>query len=384
MSENTGQNKTEQPTEQRLRKSREEGQVARSKELNTALLLLLGSASLLWFADMFMQLFYQLVQSSWQLDKDSLKQGDLMTGALADALLAMLGASMPFLLTLFIASWVAGMLPGGAVFSGKLLGPKFSNMDPIAGLGRMFGSDSLVELAKSILKVLLLGFCLWGLMSHLATRLLFLQRMDLATAAKDGLEVLSFSLMMLALVLLIVAAIDVPFQQFKVASKLKMTKQEVKDERKSTDGNPEIKGRIRQIQYQIANRRIEDRVPTADVIITNPTHYAVALKYSEQKAKAPYVVAKGVDQMAQRIRELAATHQLEVIELPPLARAIYFSTRVDQEVPKGLYTAVAYVLTYVMQLKAYKQGRGQKPAPIPDIFIPSSLQKQANERGSTL
>ncbi len=221
-------------------------------------------------------------------------------------------------------------------------------------------------------------------MSHLATRLLFLQRMDLATAAKDGLEVLSFSLMMLALVLLIVAVIDVPFQQFKVANKLKMTKQEVKDERKSTDGNPEIKGRIRQIQYQMANRRIEDRVPTADVIITNPTHYAVALKYSEKKAKAPYVVAKGVDQMALRIRELAATHQLEVIELPPLARAIYFSTRVDQEVPKGLYTAVAYVLTYVMQLKAYKQGRGQKPAPIPDIFIPSSLQQQANERGSTL
>ena len=384
MSENTGQNKTEQPTEQRLRKSREEGQVARSKELNTALLLLLGSAALLWFADMFMQLFYQLVQSSWQLDKDALKQGDLMTGAIADALLAMLGASLPFLLTLFIATWVAGILPGGAIFSSKLLGPKFSNMNPIAGLGRMFGSESLVELCKSILKVLLLGFCLWGLMSHLATRLLFLQRMDLATAAKDGLEVLSFSLMMLALVLLIVAVIDVPFQQFKVANKLKMTKQEVKDERKSTDGNPEIKGRIRQIQYQMANRRIEDRVPTADVIITNPTHYAVALKYSEKKAKAPYVVAKGVDQMALRIRELAATHQLEVIELPPLARAIYFSTRVDQEVPKGLYTAVAYVLTYVMQLKAYKQGRGQKPAPIPDIFIPSSLQKQANERGSTL
>ncbi|GAA0678755.1 flagellar biosynthesis protein FlhB [Rheinheimera tangshanensis] len=384
MSENTGQNKTEQPTEQRLRKSREEGQVARSKELNTALLLLLGSAALLWFADMFMQLFYQLVQSSWQLDKDALKQGDLMTGAIADALLAMLGASLPFLLTLFIASWVAGILPGGAIFSSKLLGPKFSNMNPIAGLGRMFGSESLVELGKSILKVLLLGFCLWGLMSHLATRLLFLQRMDLATAAKDGLEVLSFSLMVLALVLLIVAVIDVPFQQFKVANKLKMTKQEVKDERKSTDGNPEIKGRIRQIQYQIASRRIEDRVPTADVIITNPTHYAVALKYSEKKAKAPYVVAKGVDQMALRIRELAATHQLEIIELPPLARAIYFSTRVDQEVPKGLYTAVAYVLTYVMQLKAYKQGRGQKPAPIPDIFIPSSLQKQANERGSTL
>jgi flagellar biosynthetic protein FlhB len=384
MSENTGQDKTEKPTEKRLRTSREEGQVARSKELNVALLLLLGSASLLWFADSFMQLFYQLVESSWQLDKDSLKHGDLMTGALANALMAMLAACLPFLLTLFIAAWIAGTLPGGMIFSTKLLEPKFSNMNPIAGLGRMFGGESLVELAKSILKTLLLGLCLWGLMSHLANRLLFLQRMDLATAAKEGLEVLSFSLMMLAVVLILVAVIDVPFQKFKVANKLKMTRQEVKDERKSTDGNPEIKGRIRQIQYQIASRRIEDRVPTADVIITNPTHYAVALKYSEHKAKAPYVVAKGVDQMALRIRELAATHQLEVIELPPLARAIYFSTRVDQEVPKGLYTAVAYVLTYVMQLKAYKQGRGQKPAPIPDIFIPSSLQKQANERGSTL
>ena len=225
MSENTGQNKTEQPTEQRLRKARREGQVARSKELNTALLLLLGSASLLWFADLFMDLFYALIESSWQLDKDSLKQDDLMTGATADALLAMLAASLPFLLTLFIASWIAGALPGGMIFSGKLLGPKFSNLNPIAGLGRMFGSDSLVELAKSILKVLLLGLCLWGLMSHLATRLLFLQRMDLATAAKDGLEVLSFSLMVIAFVLLLVAVIDVPFQQMKTGNKLKMTKQ---------------------------------------------------------------------------------------------------------------------------------------------------------------
>lgn len=382
MAENSAQNKTEQPTEQRLRKGRREGQVARSKELNTAVLLLLGAAALLWFADMFAALFQQVLRRSWQFDKAALQQDDLLTRSLADALLQMTGASLPFLLTLFIGGWLAGALPGGLVVSRKLLGPKFSNLNPIKGFGRMFGSDSLVELAKSIVKVLLLGLCLWGLLSHLTNRLLFLHHLDLAGATAEGLQLLSFSLMVLALVLLLVAVIDVPYQQYKVSEQLKMTKQEVKDERKSTDGNPEIKGRIRQIQYQLASRRIEERVPTADVIITNPTHFAVALKYAEKKAKAPYVVAKGVDQMALRIRELAHTHQLEVLELPPLARAIYYSTRVDQEVPAALYTAVAYVLTYVMQLKAYKQGRGQQPAPLPDLVIPSSLQQQAKAEGN--
>lgn len=382
MAENTGQTKSEQPTEQRKRKSRKEGQVARSKELNTALVVLMGSAAMLWFADMFMQLFLKLAQSSWQLDKDSLKQDDLMTTAFSEAILQMLSAGLPFFSTLFIGSWIGGIFPGGMNFSSKLLGPKFSNLDPIAGFGRMFGAESLVELAKSIVKVVLLGGCLWGLMSHLAERLMFLQRMDFTLAASEGLELVSFSLMVMAIALILVAVIDVPYQQHKISSQLKMTKQEVKDERKSTEGNPEIKGRIRQIQYQIASRRIDDKVPTADVIITNPTHYAVAIKYSEKKAKAPYVVAKGVDQIAQRIREVASQHQLEILELPPLARAIYFSTRVDQEVPRGLYTAVAYVLTYVMQLKAYKQGRGYKPAPLPELSIPASLLKRANERGN--
>ncbi|WP_337879858.1 flagellar biosynthesis protein FlhB [Rheinheimera sp.] len=378
MAEQSSQQKTEQPTEQRLKKGRRQGQVARSKELNTAMSLLIGAAALLWFAGSFMELFTQLMEQSWRLDKNSLKQPDLMTSSIGAALLGMLAASLPFLLTLFVVSWIAGVLPGGFIYSAELLGPKFNKLNPIKGLGRMFGMDSWIELVKSILKVSLLGGCLWGLLNHLVDRLLHLQRMDLVLASKDGLELLSFSLMVLALALCLVAVIDVPYQQFKVSKELKMTKQELKEERKSTDGNPEIKGRIRQIQYQQANRRLGERVPTADVIITNPTHFAVALKYSESKAKAPYVVAKGVDEMALRIRELAKQHQLEVLELPPLARAIYFSTRVDQEVPKALYTAVAYVLHYVMQLKAFKQGRGQAPAPLPDLFIPSSLQK-ANE-----
>ena len=169
---------------------------------------------------------------------------------------------------------------------------------------------------------------------------------------------------------------------YKIAKELKMTKQEVKEERKSADGSPEIKSRIRQIQFQMANRRIEERVPKADVIVMNPTHYAVAIRYNEKDARAPYVVAKGIDEIALRIKAVAQRHQIEVLEVPVLARAIYYSTRVDQEVPKGLYTAVAYVLTYVMQLKAYKHGRGQQPAPLPALDIPKSLLDKAKVRGS--
>lgn len=371
----SAQEKTEKPSEQRLRKGRRKGQVARSKELKIVVSLIVGAASLVWFADFFTQLFSLMIEQFWQLDKDRLKDDNLLPKSLGTALLNMLAASLPFLCTVFVATWICGILPGGFLFSSELLAPKFSKMDPIKGIGRMFGKESWMELLKSILKILLLGGCLWGLLNHLVDRLLYLQRMDLRVASKDGLEVLAFSLMVLAVVLVVVAVIDVPYQQHKVMSELKMTKQEVKEERKSNDGSPEVKGRIRQIQYQQANRRLNERVPSADVIITNPTHFAVALKYSESKAKAPYVVAKGVDEMAFRIRELATLHQLEVIELPPLARAIYFSTRVDQEVPKALYTAVAYVLHYVMQLKAYKQGRGAAPAPLPDLFIPSSLQQ---------
>lgn len=381
MSEQSSQEKTEKPSAQKLRKAREEGQVARSKELNTAVLLILGVAGLLWFSQMFMELFYNLIRTSFQLDHSILNDEKLMPLSLGSAWLKMAGSLFPFFLLMFIALWIVGSLPGGFNFSGKVVGFKFSKLSPIKGFARMFGMESLVELLKSILKVLLLGGCLYALLTHLSGRLLFLQRMDLFQALQEGLAILSLSLMITVTLLLLIAVIDVPYQAHKVMSKIKMTKQEVKEERKSADGSPEVKGKIRQLQFQAATRRIDERVPKADVIVTNPTHYAVAIRYSEKDAKAPYVVAKGIDEMALRIREVAKRSQLEIVELPALARAIYYSTRVDQEVPKGLYTAVAYVLTYVMQLKAYKAGRGQKPAPIPALDIPTSLSEKANVRG---
>lgn len=375
MSQNTAQEKTEKPTEKRLKKARKDGQIARSKELNTVVLLLLNLALILGFSELLMRFFMQLMASSMQLDHAMLRNANLMPVAVGDALLSMLGTLGPMLFISFMAMWVAGSLPGGAIFSRELLGFKLSKLGFISGLGRMFGMQSWVELLKSIIKVTLLAICLYAFLNQLSDKLLNLQNQTLAAVLHEGLSLLFLSLIITVSALLLVAAIDVPFQQYNIMSKIKMTRQEVKEERKSADGSPEIKGRIRQIQYQIANRRIEERVPKADVIITNPTHFAVAICYSEGKSKAPYVVAKGVDDMALRIREVARKHNKEVLEFPPLARAIYHSTRVDQEVPAGLYTAVAYVLTYVMQLKAYKAGRGQQPAPIPDLSIPSNLLK---------
>jgi len=380
--QNSSQEKTEQPTEKRLKKARKDGQVARSKELNTAVLLMLGVGGLLWFAQLLFTLFMQLMQSSMHLNKEMLANNKLMPLAIGQAFLDMLGAMMPFLLLLFVAMWIVGTLPGGFTFSASLAAPKFNKLNPLTGLARMFSANALVELVKSIIKVLLLGGCLYGFLSQLWTRMLFLQRLDLATALQEGFALLALSLMITVTLLLLVAAIDVPYQQYTISSKVKMTKQEVKEERKSSDGSPEIKGRIRQIQFQMANRKIEERVPKADVIVMNPTHYAVAIRYSEKDARAPYIVAKGIDEMALRIKAVGQRHQIEILEVPVLARAIYYSTRVDQEVPKGLYTAVAYVLTYVMQLKAYKNGRGQQPAPLPALEIPKNLLDQANVRGS--
>jgi flagellar biosynthetic protein FlhB len=375
MSQNSAQEKTEKPTEKRLKKARKDGQIARSKELNTAVLLMLNLTLILGFADMFFGFFVELIATTMQLDHSVLSNDKLMPVAIADALLSMLTTLCPMLFISFMAMWIAGSLPGGAIFSSELLGFKLSKLSIFSGFSRMFGMQSWVELLKSIIKVTLLGGCLYGFLTQLASKLLHLQNLALPVALHDGLSLLFLSLIITVTALLLIAAIDVPFQQHSIAKKIKMTHQEVKEERKSSDGSPEIKGRIRQIQHQIANRRIEDRVPKADVIITNPTHFAVAIRYSEDKAKAPYVVAKGVDEMALRIKEVARKHNKEVLEFPPLARAIYHSTRVDQEVPAGLYTAVAYVLTYVMQLKAYKSGNGQRPAPIPDLSIPSNLLK---------
>ncbi|KFZ38176.1 flagellar biosynthesis protein [Shewanella mangrovi] len=375
MAENSAQERTEKPTERRLRESRKEGQVARSRELNTAVLIIIGVASMLWFADLFSTLFTTVLQRSLQLNHTVVFDKSMMTIALSDAIHDMMLTLLPMLTVLFVAMWVAGSLPGGAIFSGDLVSFKGKRLNPLTGLAKILSKNSLMELLKSIVKIVLLLGCLLLFLQQLTGRLIDLQRQELQISLSEGMQLLFLTLMIMSSLLLLVAAIDVPFQMKSVLDKIKMTRQEVKEERKSTDGNPQIKNRIRQIQYQFSKRRIEERVPKADVIITNPTHFAVALRYSESQAKAPYVLAKGMDEMALRIRAIGKQHNKEVLEIPMLARAIYWSTRVDQEVPAGLYAAVAYVLTYVVQLQAYKAGRGGKPAPLPELQIPKKFIK---------
>ncbi|MCL1073454.1 flagellar biosynthesis protein FlhB [Shewanella dokdonensis] len=372
---NSSQERTEKPTERRLREARKEGQVARSRELNTAVLMMIGIAAFLWFADGLMQMFLIVMRQAMQLDQSLLHDTRQMELTLSAALLEMLKTLVPMLTAIFVAMWIAASLPGGIIFSWSLLAFKGSRLSPLKGLSKIMGKSSLQELLKSIIKICLLMGCMIAFLLQLAKRLVALQSQPLQISVHEGLQLLFLTLLLMATLLLLVAAIDIPFQYKSVMDKVKMTRQEVKEERKTSDGNPLIKNRIRQIQYQFARRRIEERVPKADVIITNPTHFAVALRYSEKDAKAPYVVAKGVDEMALRIRAIGTQHQKEILEIPALARAIYWSTRVDQEVPAVLYTAVAYVLTYVVQLKAYKAGRGSKPAPIPELKIPKNLAK---------
>ena len=374
MSENSSQDRSEQPTEQRLRKARREGQVARSRELQSAALVLVGgmmilaSGFLTGFADRLMQL-------AFGLDRQAAMDTTRMMAYLASATELAISTFLPFFLVLWLVGVLSGMIPGGPLLSFSVLKPQAKRMNPLTGLKRMFSARSLVELGKSLLKVLLLaGIMIWLLWSG-TEKILSFARMPLGSAVSSGVGQLAFTVMVMGVALLLIAVVDVPFQRWSMTRKLRMTKQEVKDEQKNTEGRPEIKRKIRELQVQMSRRRIDQRVPEADVVITNPTHYAVAVRYTPDISDAPYVIAKGVDELARRIREVALANDRTVLEIPELARALYHSTRIDQEIPPGLYNAVAHVLMYVVQLSAWKQNRGAKPAPLPKFRIPESLMK---------
>lgn len=371
---NSAQDKSEKPSEQRLRKAREEGQVARSRELQSAMLVLAGG--LLLTVTSFLEEFSQsLMQQHFRLDRQAATDPNLMFSYLGGALELALATFLPFFLVLWCAGFLSGMIPGGWLISSKAVQPQFKRMNPLSGLKRMFSAQSLVELGKSLLKVSLLFGIMVGLIWNNAQDLIKLNQLPVSVALAKGTRLLAGGAILLGLALLFIAILDTPYQRWSMLKKLRMTKQEVKEEHKNTEGRPEIKRRIRELQMQMSRQRIDQRVPEADVVITNPTHYAVAIRYAPDLAEAPYVIAKGVDQLALRIREVAGQHQKTVLEIPELARAVYHSTRVDQEIPAGLYNAVAHVLMYVMQLNAYKAGKAQQPAPLPSFQIPDSLKR---------
>ncbi|WP_439843259.1 flagellar biosynthesis protein FlhB [Aeromonas taiwanensis] len=375
MSQHSAQDKTEEASSQKLRKAREEGQIARSKELSSAGLLLIGGLAMQWMVPSFGLFFAELMKQPQRFNWQGPRDPQMMIHWTANALIGMLWVLLPLFGLLALLLVLLGAVPGGMVLVWKKLMPSGEKLNPLKGLKRMFSTHSLMELLKSLLKVLLIGGTLALMLEHQWPTLMMMNRMPPQAAMEQALRILSQAFILLGSVQMLIAVLDVPYQRWSLNKQLKMTKQEVKDEHKNSEGRPEIKARIRQVQGMLARARIEQRVPQADVIIVNPTHYAVAIKYDPERANAPYVIAKGVDSMAERIREVAGQHGKMVMSLPELTRAIYYSTRVDQEVPTGLYTAVAYVLNHVLQLRAYEAGKGKRPNPLAPLHVPPELRQ---------
>ncbi|PIA73220.1 flagellar biosynthesis protein FlhB [Ectopseudomonas toyotomiensis] len=373
----SGADKSEEPTGKRLEESRKKGQIARSKELNTLAVTLTGTVALIIFGAYMGNALMDIMRGNFSLPRDVLlNEGSMALYLLTSGKQALL-AVQPFLIALLIASVVGPIALGGWLFSAEALQPKASRMNPLAGLKRMFSVQALVELLKALAKFLVILAVALVVLSVDQDDLLAIANEPVEPAILHSLKVVGWSAFWLSCGLILIAAVDVPFQLWSHKQKLMMTKQEVRDEYKDTEGKPEVKGRIRQLQREMAERRMMQAVPQADVVITNPTHFAVALKYDPEKGSAPLLLAKGGDFLALKIREIAQEHKVMVLESPALARAVYYSTELDQEIPAGLYLAVAQVLAYVYQLRQYQAGKGKRPGPLPDFPIPADLRRDS-------
>lgn len=373
MAEETGQEKTEEPTPKRLKDSREKGDIARSKELTTTVVLLSAAAGLIVFGPSVASSLAQVMKYNFVLERQDLFDPLMMTGHLSAAMMEMLWALMALYAVIVVAAIVGPLALGGWNFSAKAMAPKASRINPLSGIARMFSAKSLIEFIKAIAKFLVVGSLCVVILLMQQSDLLSMGNEDVIPAMEHGLSVLGWAFLLMCSTMILISAVDVPFQLYDHNKKLKMTLQEVKDEMKNTEGKPEVKGRIRQLQHEMSQRRMMSEVPQADVVITNPEHYSVALKYSEGGSGAPILVAKGVDQMALKIREIAVEHNVPMLAAPPLARAIYYNTQLDDEIPEGLYVAVAQVLAYVYQLREYSERRGKKPGEPGDYPIPDDL-----------
>ena len=349
--EQTGQERTEQPTERRLQEARKKGQVPRSKELNTMLSLLLASISLLVFGGHISQNLMQISVEGFSVPRElAFDTAQLPFQFMYMASQSLLALS-PFMAIMLVSVFAGPLLMGGWSFSLEAISFKLEKLDPIKGLARIVSLKSLVELTKALAKfVLLLGAAILVFFS-IDQQLLSLSSMTPKAAGLEAATILVQVLLILSATTILIVALDVPFELWNHSKQLRMTKQEIKDEMKETDGNPQVKQRIRTLQRQLAESRMMEDVKTADVVITNPTHYAVALQYLDRPGSAPKVLAKGKDLTALRIRSIAADCDIPIFEAPPLARALYRSTEIGYEIPHVLYMAVARVLAYVFQLK---------------------------------
>jgi len=373
----SGQDKTEDPTEKRLRESREKGEIARSKELNTLAVMLAGAGGLLIYGGGLALDLLEIMRLNFSLPREVLlSPGSMAQHLLHSGKIAIL-AVQPVMIFLLLAAFIGPISLGGWLFAAGSLAPKFSRMNPAAGLKRMFSTSALMELLKAFGKFLLVLFVALTVLQADIDDLLRIAHEPLEQAIIHSVQLVGWSTLWMACGLILIAAIDVPIQLYQSKQKLLMTKQEVRDEHKDAEGKPEVKQRIRQLQREVSQRRMMAAIPEADVVITNPTHYAVALKYDPEKGNAPVLLAKGSDFLALKIREIAVANEVMLLESPALARSIYYSTELDQEIPGGLYLAVAQVLAYVYQIRQHRAGKGKRPEPLKDLPIPPDLRRDS-------
>jgi flagellar biosynthesis protein FlhB len=371
--EDSSQEKTEEATPRRLEKAKEEGQVPRSRELTTSAILLAGSIGLMVTGPLIADTLINIVEFNFRLDRRAIFDPQYMVVHLTRSLMDAIFSLFPLFGILLVAAILGPIALGGWLWSTKALMPKMSRMNPMEGLKRMFGTKALVELAKALGKVLVVLILALWLLSAMQQDMLNLANQSPLKATVESLQMSGWAFVALSAATILIVLIDVPFQIWEHSRKLKMSRQDIKDEMKDSEGKPEVKGRIRQLQREMAQNRQMAAVPEADVIITNPTHFSVALKYDPNTMATPILLAKGVDHAALKIREIANEHNIEIMESPVLARSIYHTTDVDQEIPAGLYMAVAQVLAYVFQLRNYRRGEGDIPTVPRNLNVPNDL-----------
>ena len=359
--EDSGQEKTEDPTPKRLRDAREKGDVARSKELNTTILLMAAAGAILMFGGSASQRIASMMSSSFELRREEIFDLKFMfinfSVAVEQAIFALLG----FAGVVLVAAFIGPISMSGWNFSSQAVQPKFNRMNPLSGLKRMFSLKALVELAKALGKFIVVTGLAVLVLSFMKSELYSLGLQSSKPGIEHAVIMIAWAFLILSLSMIAISLVDVPFVLYDYTEKLKMTLQEVKDEMKNTEGKPEVKGRIRQLQREISQRQMMKDVPTADVVITNPTHYSVALKYDPSRGEAPVMIAKGADFVAFKIREVAKENEVPILSSPALARALYFSTEIGDEIPAGLFKAVAQVLAYVFQLRSYRNRAAEAP-----------------------
>lgn len=375
MAEEEGQEKTEEPTQRKLEQAYEKGQLPRSRDLVSVVMLIAGGIALIAFCESIYRALVAVFEICYRFDRDSLFDSSSMLDILLKvtydvglALVPLLG----FMLFVTIASSVSN---GGWNVSGHPLKFNFEKLSPLAGLKRMFSVQSLVELLKSILKVLLVGLTAWFVVASQIEDYLKLTYEPIQGAMTHGIEMVAWAFVWLSASLILVVVIDVPYQIWTFRKQLRMTKQDIKQEYKDSEGKPEIKSKQRQRAREIAFAGMMAEVPKADVVITNPTHFAVALKYDPTKMGAPRLVAKGADLIAEQIKTVAKANNVVILTAPPLARSIYYHTKLFKEIPAGLYVSVAQVLAYVYHLKRFKQGQGPNPGNAPNVEVPPELRR---------